>query len=300
MSETDELTRREKLELLARETDVSVEDLEDSPLFKGEEDAPMETKNTTYCTASVKDVDLETQRVTGYFASWATLDADNERIDPTAFEESIQEQGPESDNPRIKQLYQHRPEMLLGMPDVLKSDDFGLYFETEIIDTRLGKDVLKMYQADLLEHSVGFIRKGEELLDDGSVLITKAELMEGSAVTWGANPNTPFLGFKSEREAIDYLAEKASALRYLLGEGLHDVRMEQVELGLKKLESDLRALKEREEEEEKGGNRKKGEDDSEGGDSEEDDLILKSPDVNFFKRSEEDTSTSRFFPKCNL
>lgn len=293
-------TRRDQLEALAKESNMDMSEIvgqemkHETRIQAAKEEGVYEEKNTTFrAEATIKDVDLSTMTVTGYFADFATLDADNERFDPTAFDESIQENGPDSNNPRIKHLFQHRPDALLGMPEVLKADDKGLYFETPIIDTSLGKDVLKMYKAELLEHSVGFIRKGEEQLEDGSVLITKVKLMEGSAVTWGANPNTPFLGFKSEYEAIDYLAEKASALRSLLGEGLHEVRAEQIELGLKKMESDLRALRQRRQDSEEKGKNSRGKEEEKG----EETVRIEKPDFFPTKQPEEDNTTTRFFPK---
>lgn len=208
---------------------------------KEESELPYEVSKS-FGTATIKDVDLKTRTVTGYFASFLTLDSDGDRFDPGAFDETVAEWGPNADHQRIKHLYQHDVRGLLGKPDVLKADEKGLYFETPIINTQLGTDVLKMYQADLLEHSVGFVRMGEELLDDDSYLITKAKLFEGSAVTWGANPDTPFEGFKSIDSFTNYIQQKVSALRSLLSEGLHDVRMEQIELGLRQLEADLQKL----------------------------------------------------------
>lgn len=297
--DTPREAKRRQVEQLARDVDKNGDVVQ-----QADSSLPYETSNTTFRddvrTACIKDVDLKTKTVTGYYASWGTLDADNERFDPSAFDESIREDGPNAENQRIKHLYQHDPTGLIGQPSELKSDDFGLYFETPIIDTKLGEDVLKMYQAELLEHSVGFIRKGEEILDDDSVLITKARLMEGSSVTWGANPNTPFLGFKSEQSFLNYLADKAAAMRSLLGEGLHEVRMEQIEIGLRKLESDLRTYKERSENGQEKGE-KEGQSSSEEGKVDRQDLILYSmPSINPFKRPEDNESKRLFFPEGSI
>lgn len=247
---------------------------------------PYEQKSVPTGFASIKDVDVETRTVTGYYASWETLDADNERFDPEAFNKSINEWGPGSAKERIKHLNQHNVRQPLGKPSVLRPDPNGLYFETEIIDTTLGLDVLKMYAAGLFEHSVGFRRVGEKMLDDDTVLITEAKLFEGSNVTWGANSNTPFLGFKSLDEMANHLSKKVSSLRYLLTEDLSDARAEQVELGLRQLESELIDLEERLAADDSPDQPTAGEpvDDGEtpAPEEKEDTAIWTPPDVNFF------------------
>jgi HK97 family phage prohead protease len=208
---------------------------------------PWETANTTFRGANIKDVDVKNGVVTGYFANFETVDSDGDRFAQGAFADSIAQDGPAAENTRIKQLYQHDVRAILGVPNVLKEDDMGLYFETEVMDTSLGRDVLEMYRHDALEHSVGFVRMAEDTEgeNDSVTLITQARLMEGSAVTWGANENTPFTGFKSFGEVRDYLARKARALRSLLREDLRDVRLEQLEIGLRQLEADLTTLDEK-------------------------------------------------------
>lgn len=216
-------------------------------LGKTEKDLPYETFGGVG-TGQTKRVDTESRVVAGYYTSWETIDADNERFVQGAFSRSIQEDGPNAENQRIKHLYQHDIRGVVGKPRVLKEDEFGLYFETEIVGTALGNDVLRMYDADLFEHSVGFMRLDEVRQDDGVVEIVEAQLMEGSSVTWGANPNTPFTGFKSVTEFAEHLAEKAKSLRELLESNPETLDSEQIALGLRQLESSLHVLDEKREE----------------------------------------------------
>ena len=64
---------------------------------------------------------------------------------------------------------------------------------TKMIDTPLGNDMLKMYADGLInQHSIGFsIIKDEMSKKDNVRIIKEVALWEGSAVLWGANPNTP-------------------------------------------------------------------------------------------------------------
>lgn len=165
--------------------------------------------------AQVKDVDTKSRTVTGYFSQFGSVDSDGDMIMPGAFSKSIQENGPDSMRKRIVHLYQHDVTMPLGKPKMLTEDDKGLYFESEIVDTSYGMDVLKLYEAGVInEHSIGFSTikaapKGEYNE------ITEVRLYEGSTVTFGANENTPFLGFKdmTKDQAIDRVQKLTKAVR---------------------------------------------------------------------------------------
>lgn len=138
---------------------------------------------------AVKDVDVKTGVITGYFSIFGNVDSDGDIVMPGAFKKSIKENGPDSEHPRILHLYQHDPYQVLGKPSVLKEDKKGLYFESKIAETTLGKDVLQLYRDKILtEHSIGFnIVKRE--VDEAKEIqkLTELKLWEGSTVSWGAN-----------------------------------------------------------------------------------------------------------------
>lgn len=147
--------------------------------------------------AVVKDIDRKSGVVTGYFSEFGSVDSDYDMIMPGAFSKSIQENGPGSSKQRIMHLYQHDVTMPLGKPSVLVEDSKGLYFESKIIGTSYGEDVLKLYEAGVInEHSIGFaIVKAQPKGEYQE--IQEVKLYEGSTVTFGANENTPFTGFKN-------------------------------------------------------------------------------------------------------
>jgi HK97 family phage prohead protease len=150
--------------------------------------------------AKIGDIEVKGQTVAGYFAAFNTLDYDEDVIEPGAFEKTISERGPEGTN-QIFHLFQHDPWKVLGKPNVLKEDNYGLYFETPIVDTQLGIDAVKLYAAKVYnEHSIGYrvMAWAEEERNGVTVRVLKElKLWEGSTVTWGANENTPFVGFKT-------------------------------------------------------------------------------------------------------
>ena len=209
---------------------------------------------------NLKDVDTAGRTVCGYFASFNTKDSDGDMFAPGCFAKSINENGD-----RIMHLLQHNTLQPIGRPSTLKEDAQGLYFETPVANTQLGDDVLQLYRDGVYkEHSVGFemINSGQssvvsqQSLDEEPVnVIKEARLWEGSTVTWGANANTPFRGFKSNlslpntqypiltnEDILDEALERSSLIYKQLHRGnLHDDTYTLLEIELKQLQSLLAA-----------------------------------------------------------
>ena len=103
-------------------------------------------------------------------------------------------------------------------------DSKGLGFEAELEKTALGDTVLERYKnGTYKEHSFGFqyIQDKCAWIDietrdsDGNEHTVKVfeckelNLFEGSVVTFGANENTPFTGFKGDKEdVVKYLQDE--------------------------------------------------------------------------------------------
>lgn len=145
----------------------------------------------------VKDIDKKSRIVTGYFSTFGNLDSDGDIMMPGAFKRSIQDWGPEGKG-RIKHLQNHNTNLPLGKPIVLKEDSMGLYYESKLVETSFGTDFIKMVEGGLItEHSIGFSTIREQKTASGNE-IQDVKLFEGSSLTaWGANEDTPMLGFKS-------------------------------------------------------------------------------------------------------
>ena len=187
----------------------------------------LELKNN----GSVKDVDVSNRKVTGYLSAFDNVDHDNDIIVKGAFQKSIKERFN-----NIFFLYQHNWEKSLGKFTSLVEDEKGLYFEAEIVQTSYGIDQLKLYESGLVkEHSIGFQTIKSDRESGGLRTIKEVKLYEGSAVTLGANSNTPFLGFKSELKQTNDLITKITGL--IRNGDLTDDTFIQLELALKQLQS---------------------------------------------------------------
>ena len=168
--------------------------------------------------ATIKDLDVATGIVTGYFSQFNSIDLDGDVIMPGAFTKTIAERGPDSSKPEIAYLWQHDTTKPLGKLLVLREDNFGLYFEAKMSDTTWGEDALKLYRDGVItQHSIGYqvIKSVETTMDmeEEVEAIYEVKLWEGSAVTFGANPNTPFTGFKSAEEREDRIKTLVKAIK---------------------------------------------------------------------------------------
>lgn len=156
----------------------------------------MEIKTTRL---ELKDIDPSKGIYTGYASTYTQDDGEPpDIVEPGAFSKTIQENGPQSPKPRIKVLYQHDFFSPIGKPLVLKEDPTGLYHESKIVQTSLGKDVLTLMSEKVItEQSIGFDTVKSDMDSDGIRHLRELKLWEYSPVTWGMNANTPILGVKS-------------------------------------------------------------------------------------------------------
>lgn len=170
---------------------------------------------------AVKEIDIDTRIVKGYFASFNNVDSDGDSIMKGAFNKSIKEHGAEStSNRKISHLAFHDVTRPVGVIKVLKEDDKGLYFESELGTHDEGNNALKMYKDGIIrEHSIGFnyiadktqfIEVNKDDTDNdliknvgGYWKLHEVKLWEGSFVTFGANSETPNLSAIKSKQDID-------------------------------------------------------------------------------------------------
>jgi HK97 family phage prohead protease len=154
----------------------------------------MKQYNIKAVDAAVMDADQSTRTVKVAFSQMGSVDRDNDIINSGAFTKTIKERGPKGSN-QVWHLVDHNASLksVLGKPHELYEESSYLIGITKMIDTPLGNDMLKMYADGLInQHSIGFsIIKDEMSKKDNVRIIKEVALWEGSAVLWGANPNTP-------------------------------------------------------------------------------------------------------------
>ena len=192
----------------------------------------------------VKDIDTKKRIVTGYLSDFDTKDYDGDIIVKGAYKKTLSE---------IKQYFlnQHNWAQPHGFFQVLEEDNKGLYFESEpLIDTTYSSDLMKLYEAGIIkEHSIGFTTvKSSKDASTGARILKEIKLYEGSNVTRGANPNTPFTGMKNltMKEINDQTKQIVKALHsgtftddtfILLEIALKQLQLDAYNLGKKSLDN---------------------------------------------------------------
>lgn len=188
--------------------------------------------------AEIQDVDLSKRTVTGYFSKFGNVDTDDDIIVSGAFARTIRENGPDGKN-RIKHLKNHNPNQMIGKVVELKEDSVGLFFKSVMSTNSFGKDALIEYQEELLtEHSIGFITLQSDQTDDGIQLIKEVKLFEGSAVTWGSNPETPVIDIKGMTYP-ELANELESVVKYCRVGGLSDELVSSVEIKIRQIQQEI-------------------------------------------------------------
>ena len=189
--------------------------------------------------AGIKDVDTKNRIVTGYLSEFCSLDYDKDIIEKGAFTKSIMERKND-----IFFLNQHDWKQPHGKFNVLQEDNKGLYFESmQLPNTTYSNDLIELYSMGIVkEHSIGFSTIKSDWQKDGITRIIKeVKLYEGSNVTLGANPNTPFTGFKArtEKEINDQVILIIKSVR---NGNFTDETFGQLEIALKMLQTEAYEL----------------------------------------------------------
>lgn len=198
-------------------------------------------KNTP---AVIKDLDVRKGIVEGYFSTWGIVDADGDEMMPGCYLKSLAERGPEAERKRIMHLAQHNPVHPLHRfteIDTLKEDEVGLWFKSTISQTSFGKDILLLYQDEVVdEHSVGIQIVNSTRSQQGHNQVFEAYLWEGSTVTWGSNMATPVTAIKgmTDQEKGEYLCKRVDVLTKAFQKGTYtDETFVILELHLKQIQA---------------------------------------------------------------
>lgn len=205
-----------------------------------------EIKDTEKGVTSVVDVDDKSRRVKVVISRMGNLDLDNDVIDPSAYNKTIKERGPQGAG-LIWHLTDHTPRIkdsaIARFSELFKDGD-KLVGVTDIPNTSHGNDMLEFYKTgNINQHSVGFRTIKEEPVNAGKPgehrLIKEILLYEGSAVLWGANPLTETVSVgkslsKEEREKnfFDALKELTNLHKLFKSGTLTDGSFEMLEIQL--------------------------------------------------------------------
>lgn len=167
--------------------------------FERKDGAPS-LKNLAF-TFDVKSVDAE-GKFSGYLAVFGNLDSYGDKIKKGAFKATLKDFA--ARGRKVPILWQHRWDAPLGVFDVLKEDDTGLYVEGQLLvaDVRQAAEAHALMKAGAITGmSIGFETVAYKVDKDGNRELTEIKLWEGSIVTFPANDEARIDAVKSALEA---------------------------------------------------------------------------------------------------
>ena len=169
-------------------------------------------------------------------------DLDGDIITPGAFDATIKAKGPSGSN-EIWHLTDHG--WRIADSALSKYQEMGvqgeyMYGVAPYRDTWLWREVAwPLYEAgDITQHSIGFRIVNKTMQENKPTLINEVELFEGSAVLWGANPNTPLLDIvkshienkkESFEDRLRWICKSIKSGKYKEDESLLVLELKQLE-----------------------------------------------------------------------
>jgi len=151
----------------------------------------------------VRDMPLELKaegdgyRITGYGSVFETVDSYREKVAKGAFVASLAELA--SKGRKVPMLWQHRSAEPIGVYDVLREDDRGLYLEGDLLKgVQVAEEARIRAQAGAVTGlSIGYLVKDSSYDETSNIRTLKElELLEVSLVTFPANDDARVEGFK--------------------------------------------------------------------------------------------------------
>ncbi len=197
----------------------------------------------------VKDIDNSSRRVIVALSKFGNIDSDGDVIVRGAFAKSIQERGPHSEgNRKIAALRYHDFEHEIGVWKNLEETHDHLIGTLQLGKSTKGSDALADYEDGVIrEHSIGYNLVMDKTIvrEDGFTELREVKLWEGSAVTFGANSETPVfhVGKGNKTEYLKKLEDQMDAISNALynGQGTDD-RFKQLAMNLKVIQSKYHSL----------------------------------------------------------
>lgn len=197
------------------------------------------------------DVDTVSKTVKIAIAETETKDRDGDMISPVAFNKTISERGPKGSN-ETWHLLDHTTTSFSALSKFSELNMEGKYLAgiSKYKDSFAWREVAwPLYDSgDFNQHSIGYSVVKEQKMDSYNDL-QELNLWEGSAVLWGANPNTPILavqkslGISEKDDIISQLERLTKAIK--LGKHEDESHASLIILEIKRIQQHILNLQEK-------------------------------------------------------
>jgi uncharacterized protein len=150
--------------------------------------------------------------IEGYASLFGKVDQGGDIVRPGAYLASLKRLS--DAGRRVKMLWQHDPTRPIGIWDVVRDDDRGLYVKGRILpDIAQGREAAALVAAGAIDGlSIGYRTVTSERDGKGRRVLSVLDLWEVSLVTFPMLPDAR-VGAKAEAAEAELMAEMAQALR---------------------------------------------------------------------------------------
>lgn len=141
---------------------------------------------------NMRDFDDKKGIVSFYYADFNSIDSNGRMFEKNAFNRTIK-----NNEKRIRHLFNHNPNTIVGKPIEFGKDEKGAFVVSKLTNTNSGQELLELYREDIInEHSFGYQIVNSHMDRDIQV-VEEVKMFEVSSVVWGANENTPTISVNS-------------------------------------------------------------------------------------------------------
>lgn len=183
----------------------------------------------------------EKGRFTGYASVWGVPDDQNDVMHKGAFADSIEKY--EQEGRKFPVRYMHGDSGPVGVIDVIREDDYGLYIEGDILHeaSDRAREAYEMAKSGAVsELSVGFYYiEGAITYDEntGHWNVYKADLREVSLVDIGSNAETKILTIKTNTEETNNESHRVASILDGIIATQNQTALNRIDAAISKLEN---------------------------------------------------------------
>ncbi len=155
----------------------------------------------------LSDVDETKGLVRFYFANFNTPDSHKRMMHKNAFNRTFN-----NNFKRFHHLLNHNPNIILGKPQEVGTDEKGAWMVSKLSHATAGRDALIQYAEKIYnEHSFMF-RIVKSHMNGSIEVVEELQMFEASTVTWGVHANTPTISLNSMSGTNDIILAKLNQL----------------------------------------------------------------------------------------
>jgi uncharacterized protein len=122
--------------------------------------------------------------IEGYASRFGEVDQGGDTVQPGAYAKSLKSMA--ADDRRVKMLWQHNPDLPIGVWDEVREDDTGLWVKGRVLtDLAKGREVVTLLKQGAIDGlSIGYRTISAKTNSDGTRTLAELELWEVSLVTF--------------------------------------------------------------------------------------------------------------------